>query len=1601
MRLQLPLVILFAVLWSSTGCNSSGGSGGGRSTTTPTGGADVPDGEAPDDGEAPGDDCPKSPVLQTIEGVEDEICTGARITLVGVNFATELSENEVLFRGANNVRMQGVPVEAVFPTDGDCRNGLESRLVVAVPGGVVSGDVELRVRGVLAGGFVYSACPQIMAYKLGRVGSRPSINWIDLPGIFDRNAFVRLIGINFESLAEIVLEDSQGTFARIPAENLVRSVSGVDVESGYSGVGFALSDETTEVRLLIEGPRDNVRVQAIGQSSVSNIIQVPVTVHDEPELVLNAVHVPPGAVSGGVRVRYSMYEEYVIAAYNMLVEWRPVTSTPDNPWFPAVPDADDPVHDGVEGILPGNFAQEVGHGLFPVRGKFRTFTWNPELDANFPPSGGQVGGVTQRVWPIEFRITPELAVGSRRPVTQMLVTPAILYVDLSDDAALAQERDQRMAVFVENFADTAGRDAAETTASWGDPSRSLEGALPSEGAVVDVFGQGTRDLVLRPPTLDAGSENVVQEFQFNTTSRRLTFVQRSLNEPLDPSDDVVQAVPVSLDDVPGEEAGEFHFRTLTIAANTLVRARGERPLVLRLAGTGNTEEPAFILEPGAVVDLSGEDGETAPHVILGRNTADFSPGLGGEAGAGGGEGGNGAEITIERSFNPTVKGVKEAGQGANSGGGGGETTTAIDFGLGETTNVSQVAGGPGGGGGNRLRGGDGDPGIPAPIEYAPPRGGRGGDAYGSPALLDLAAAAGSGGGGGGATLSGNRDGEFQPVGGPGGGGGGGAIGIVCDGSMLIQGRIEADGGAGGNGNRRIFPPGGSANGRATGEAAPGAGAGGSGGAILLQATGAIDVGCSQLSVEGGGAGLSGASPREVFAGFGDQNFVVGSGIGAPGWIRVEANVGGVPNCSVLRAETALAAPLVVGELEEIVVRSTEEFPPSGTLILEAFVVDVDTGQDVLAREEIGYSLVIFDERASEEKFARLRRAQGGVGPFEFRAGARVFLKTGLVPTIEGSVLSEGGLVRSSEGFPETGGAEGHLIFPYEPSFDDETGDPILDPATGQHLSIYPMDTGTGVITSPSGATFRASPANEPNVLDVLQLRIPAGVVLRATGSLPLEILAAEQVDIAGRIDVSGQDGGLLRFDPDRLTEPNPGTGGPGGAAGGNGGAGATIEHRDGDPTNAAAANTVAVVAGPGQLPANTPAEFFVADTPVGDGGREDELAPLGGAVVLPEGGATWHATGCRQGDEPTACDQSGGGGAGGGNRTGGARGGSVPAGTDLGGTAGDAFGMDSLRFRGEFWLSGGTGAGGGGASVNVPDDYRARRAGESLNQGRALFAPGTGGGGGGGVLHLVCGNLFIRSTGAIVARGGNAFQSIDLGGNGGAGAGGNVILQIRDTLTIDPGGTIDVSGGEANLPVPLVSGVGLPSYEGNLRLAGELIPTLRAFGGRGGDGAIGRIRIEVDENSLAADGSRSTPNSSWFAGRFYPNTFPSVAVSEPIHLGVGRSLVIGSPFLKLGAPIVVFDQNGRPGGTDSVVLWQGAGESLDVHGGAGPFSRATQDVKTLRDGEYVRFRVLFRSNAETGESPSIGSILLPYELSKPTPRLDDDGSDDNFIDDVF
>ncbi|MBI4585699.1 MAG: hypothetical protein HY717_16935 [Planctomycetes bacterium] len=197
---------------------------------------------------------------------------------------------------------------------------------------------------------------------------------------------------------------------------------------------------------------------------------------------------------------------------------------------------------------------------------------------------------------------------------------------------------------------------------------------------------------------------------------------------------------------------------------------------------------------------------------------------------------------------------------------------------------------PGGGGGARERGGDGDPGSARQGPFSLPHGGLGGGPRGELHLVPLVP--GSGGGGGSAVISYRAsDGTFFVVQGGGGGGGGGAVHLAARGSLdLSGGKILANGGSGGDGVRSGF-----------GSSVSGPGGGGSGGSILLQATGGILLDCSSLEALGGLPGS--AAPKEQKA---------GAGAGSPGWIRLEAGKEPLPDCGA-RPDVSTARLLLDAE----------------------------------------------------------------------------------------------------------------------------------------------------------------------------------------------------------------------------------------------------------------------------------------------------------------------------------------------------------------------------------------------------------------------------------------------------------------------------------------------------------------------------------------------------------------------------------------------------------------------------------------------------------------------------------------------------------------
>jgi hypothetical protein len=122
-------------------------------------------------------------------------------------------------------------------------------------------------------------------------------------------------------------------------------------------------------------------------------------------------------------------------------------------------------------------------------------------------------------------------------------------------------------------------------------------------------------------------------------------------------------------------------------------------------------------------------------------------------------------------------------------------------------------------------------------------------------------------------------------------------------------------------------------------------------------------------------------------------------------------------------------------------------------------------------------------------------------------------------------------------------------------------------------------------------------------------------------------------------------------------------------------------------------------------------------------------------------------------------------------------------------------------------IQGGQGGGGGGARLDSMNPWAAKLA-EQRTPKRApsaFDAKGGGGGGGGGAVAIHClGEIVIRSSGSILAKGGMGGAGeltgcANHGGGGGGGSGGTIILNSGTRIYIehfgDHYGTLDVSGG--------------------------------------------------------------------------------------------------------------------------------------------------------------------------------------------------------------
>ena len=1491
---------------------------------------------------------------------EDPLCPGTIIRLNGFNFSDDLNEHQVLFSGGNGA-IEGMPLDVVNLRVDAGSDTVESYLEVIVPTGVTTGNIELLCNGLSAGAVGFDACPSIYAVTLGANEEDEYVVYTPLLSRFQENSRVNLYGINLTDVAYLDLDDGGGNSVRVPASTFIRNqttgafVPG-GVPSGYDSFSFVLNDGTTgnnNFSFPFALPRENLGIIARSAAGTSNRVEIPVANENLIEVigaVVNGMRGPTGVASGPVRLDYTCYELVVDASYTMEFEWAVANPLGELEWQPAKPRDEDPENDGKFEITCGTIQHKYpGQRMLPSGGLHRTFVWDAQCDPLFRELNETIdSGITpQRYWTVHFRVRPVPDAGDRDFNAHAFEAPPFIYYWL-EDRPEDPVPDWRFGEITESFDNDTNLERNETDASWGAPYNPglLEGRTDTDD--VYQFGQGLAQVYLEvlPTENFLDPDTITGQFYLMDTDRlNITHVLlRNVALEGEPAVIVEESSTYILTEDgspdgnrvgnPGEEFEEFHFANFTVAPQTTVFIQGLKPLVIRCSGGDNSAsdtDPVFTVL--GILDLNG--GAGADGSLVG--------GSGGEGTAGGGDGGDGALMQLNGAGAAAVQLLEPAMAGANGGGTGGRTPAAVNP---DTARNSTFAGAPGGGGGHRVPGGDGNYGTTNISGFIQPRVGRGGSVRGN--ALQTPLSSGSGGGGGGASLSRVSMGaEFAATGGGGGGAGGGSLRLTARGSVVVIGSIQANGGLGGSGR---VPPGEAPAGTTNG----GAGGGGSGGSIHLRCTGSVDVtSCNSLQVKGGQAGSGGPSNG--------QNRTGGSGDGGAGFIRLESGTGGTPFCMTLQATTRLTSTLSGSNNrnQTIRVQSTAAFPSSG-------FVKID-------EEVIGYG-----GKTANTFTGLVRAVQGTRTSHSSNTEVFVFPST-IEPATDPTVLMNGGFIEATEEPSFGRGRDGVVHLGFIQTLDPDTGDVLLDETTGRPISVWTFDTATSILRSPVGNIVKETRESDlnPGFLDLSALIIDEDVILRATGPNPLTISVKDYAEIAGTIDTSGGVGGALRFIEGGET-PLFGLGGVPGAGGGGGGAGGMVTHLDGNPNNRSAANTQVDRGAPSVLPnlisrVNALPPFVRPGLPDIDGST-------GGASLI---GRTCGFD----------CFESGGGGGGGGNLRVGQDGdvkllpGNGGLVGQLAGQGGDAVNFPNQRLillgqPPQLALVGGMGGGGGGASANISRAYRNESIlGNYPYKGQALYAPGTGGGGGGGILHIVAQDLYLRSSARLISRGGDAYQSIDLAGNGGAGAGGTIFLQVQNTITLESGVQFDVSAGQANqLPPFFSSGVRL--YEGNVRAAStntEPALTGTPFGGLGGQSSNGRIRIEYSPSSrIRAQGV----NPSVTTGPFLSEIVESSAVSKIYRIGVGPGRSASSHALLIDGARVDYNTFQQPPGTRAIVVWESAGESLDVHGQAGELKGFVRDPRKLQGTRYVRFRVYFQSKYGTGETQSIQSLSLPFRLNE-------------------
>ncbi len=225
----------------------------------------------------------------------------------------------------------------------------------------------------------------------------------------------------------------------------------------------------------------------------------------------------------------------------------------------------------------------------------------------------------------------------------------------------------------------------------------------------------------------------------------------------------------------------------------------------------------------------------------------------------------------------------------------------------------------------------------------------------------------------------------------------------------------------------------------------------------------------------------------------------------------------------------------------------------------------------------------------------------------------------------------------------------------------------------------------------------------------------------------------------------------------------------------------------------------------------------------------------------------------------------------------------------------------------------------------------------------------------------VVGALNVSKDAKIIATGGDAYRAPLQGGNGGAGSGGGILIQVSGQAIFEGDGSdgalISVLGGEANQNPP-----GFP-YPPNNELSA-------------GAGGNGRIRIETPMGFLLPGELNFEPLPTF--GEFLESeTARSTARSLPYSTLLGGAVRTLAP--QFSEESILFAPQPPPAGSSALVIFEGAGFSLDVPGTPGEFFGGVIDPSLLEEAEFIRMNWFLFSNPATGPA-AVDLILLPFDL---------------------